>query len=76
MLRSLAIVTLLTSSLYAQTSGVIVGRVTDASGAAVLGAKVELVNQATGIKTTATASGQGDYTLPLVEPGNTRSPKT
>ncbi len=60
------------SSLWAQTSGVIVGRVTDPTGAAVTGAKIELVNQNTGIKTSATSSSQGDYILPLVEPGTYR----
>jgi hypothetical protein len=59
-------------SLEAQTSGVIVGRVTDPSGAVVTGAKIELVNQNTGIKATALASNQGEYVFPIVEPGTYR----
>ncbi len=59
-------------SLQAQTSGVIVGRVTDPSGAVVTGARIELVNQNTGIKATALASNQGEYVFPIVEPGTYR----
>jgi hypothetical protein len=57
------------ASLQAQTAGVIVGRVTDASGANVPNAKIEITNQATGIKESATAP-QGEYVLPRVAPGN------
>ena len=51
------------ASLEAQTAGVIVGRVTDPSGAQVPSAKIELVNQNTGIKANTTASNQGEYVL-------------
>ncbi len=64
-----ALPALIAASLFSQTSGVIVGHVTDPSGGAVAGAKIELENANTGLKTAATASAQGDYILPLVEPG-------
>ncbi len=60
------------ASLQAQTSGTIVGRVTDASGAGVPSAKIELTNQNTGIKSATTGSAQGDYVLPRVDPGTYR----
>jgi hypothetical protein len=58
------------ASLQGQTAGVIVGRVTDASGAIVQSAKIEITNQATGIKENTTASAQGEYVFPRVTPGN------
>src|SRR2546427_439015 len=51
------------------TRGVLVGRVTDPSGAVVPKAQVKLVNQNTNIATTSETSPQGDYTFPTVEPG-------
>jgi hypothetical protein len=69
-IRQRAILALLAAvTLSAQTAGVIVGRVTDPSGAQVPSAKIELVNQNTGIKAATTASTQGDYVLPRVSPG-------
>jgi len=67
--QTLLIALLAAATLPAQTNGVIVGRVTDPSGAQVPSAKVELVNQNTGIKAATTASGQGEYVFPRVSPG-------
>ena len=57
-------------SLSAQTnSTAIVGTVTDPSGAVVTGAKVTLLQVQTGIKRTDTTSSSGDYSFPLLDPG-------
>ncbi len=69
---NLIVVLLAAGSVYAQTNGTIVGRVTDPSGSGVPSAKVELVNQNTGIEASTTASGQGEYVLPRVSPGTYR----
>ena len=45
------------------TSGDIVGSVSDSTGAAVPGAKLEALNTATGIKTTTTAGDNGQYRI-------------
>jgi hypothetical protein len=58
--------------LCAQTTGSIVGRVTDSSGATVPAAKVELTNQDTGIANSAEATGQGEFVFPRVDPGKYR----
>ncbi len=57
------------SAMFAQTTGVIVGRVVDSSGAGVPKVRIELINQNTGIRETATGTNQGEYVLPRVEPG-------
>ncbi|MCU1234738.1 MAG: hypothetical protein JWP63_2705 [Candidatus Solibacter sp.] len=62
----------ISSSALAQTAGTIVGRITDASQAAAAQAKVELVNQETGITATAAVSSEGDYIFQRVTPGNYR----
>ncbi len=67
--RVALLLVLAAASLEAQTAGVFVGRITDASGAGVPSAKVEITNKATGIKLSATASTQGEYVLPRVTPG-------
>ena len=51
------------------TSGTLVGRVTDPNGAAVVGAKVTVTNVATHEIRTATTNGVGDYTVSLLNPG-------
>ena len=60
-----------TRGLRAQTaaSSVVVGTVTDQSGAAVPGASVKLTNVATGAVQTLTANDSGQYTFPTVTPG-------
>ncbi len=50
--------------------GTIVGNVTDPSGAAVAGAQVTVINQATDEKVTAVTTEQGSYTIPNL-PGGT-----
>lgn len=58
--------------LYGQTatSGIVVGTVTDPSGAAVPNANVELMNQGTNAAVTATTNSAGEYTFANVTPGN------
>ena len=51
--------------LSAQANAGLTGRVTDPSGAAIAGAHITLINEATGIKTEAAASSVGLYTVPL-----------
>jgi outer membrane receptor protein involved in Fe transport len=53
----------------AQATGAISGVVSDASGAALPGATVTVVNNATGQTRTATAGADGFYTIPLLQPG-------
>lgn len=55
-----------------QTRGVILGRVTDPSGATVPGAAVTLLNEKTGISSSSTTGSQGEYTFTSVEPGSYR----
>jgi Carboxypeptidase regulatory-like domain len=54
---------------FAQVSASIKGTVTDASGAAVVGAKVTVKNPALGIERTTTTNGSGDYEIPSLPPG-------
>jgi hypothetical protein len=63
---------LATLSVHAQTTGTIVGKISDASGAGVPNANVELTNQNTGIRATAAVSAQGEYVLLRVAPGTYR----
>jgi hypothetical protein len=51
------------------TKGSIVGRVSDPSGAVVLGASVELKNQNTGARMVAKTDSNGEYTFSSVDPG-------
>lgn len=56
-------------SARAQTiTGVITGTIVDASGAAVPGAPVTLLNPATGLRQSATSSASGDFVFPSVQP--------
>lgn len=55
-----------------QTRGVVLGRVTDQTGAAVPGAQVTLTNDKTGISTKNTAGPAGDYVFTNLEPGTYR----
>jgi hypothetical protein len=60
----------LSSLVFAQSpQGRISGRVTDATGAVVSGAKVTILNTATGITRVVTTSA-GDYSAPNLDPGN------
>jgi hypothetical protein len=52
-----------------EARGTLLGRVTDPTGAVIVGAKVDLTNTATGVHYTATTNGDGDYILPFLIPG-------
>jgi hypothetical protein len=67
---TVAISLLLPIPLSAQgTGGRILGRVSDSSGAVLSGVKVALVNDATGVSSTAQTSDSGDYVFPQVPVG-------
>ena len=56
---------------WAQTSqGRISGRVSDSTGAVVVGASVTIDNTAKGVKRTVQSNGAGDYVVPNLDPGN------
>jgi hypothetical protein len=56
-------------SLMAQTQGRITGRVTDSSGAVIVGAKVTIENRGTQVKRSLDTNSSGDYVAPGIEPG-------
>ena len=61
-LFAMLLVLALTGRVNAQSnSGDITGTITDSTGASVPGATVTALNEATGVKTTATANGEGTY---------------
>ena len=51
------------------TRGQVIGRVEDATGAVVAGARVTGANLQTGVTATAKTSASGDYVLPFLIPG-------
>lgn len=51
------------------TTGTIAGTVTDPNGGAIPGAKVEIVNQGTGVVRAISTNAEGDYAVPLLPPG-------
>jgi hypothetical protein len=53
----------------AQTQGRITGRVTDSSGAVIIGARVTLENTGKAVKRTLETNNSGDYVAPGLEPG-------
>lgn len=53
---------------WAQTAQVS-GRITDASGAVVPGAQITLANRANGFKRDSVANDEGNYNVPLLQPG-------
>ena len=67
----LAVVALCLASqiLTAQTQGRITGRVTDASGAVIVGAKVTIENVGKKVQRVLETNGSGDYVAPGLEPG-------
>ena len=69
---ALVIGVMLSSALaYAQeTRGKILGRVTDQSGAVVVGATVKGVNTGTNVATSTVTNASGDYALPFLIPGS------
>src|SRR5687767_2107394 len=64
------VVTSITSGAAAQEArGTIQGRVADATGAAIPGATVEVLNVATGVVNPTTTNEQGSYRVPFLIPG-------
>ena len=72
--HSLVTLALTAPTATAQTGGgaTLVGNIKDASGAAVAGAKVTVVNTATSFITETTTSGEGAYYVPYLTPGDYR----
>src|SRR5687768_11335287 len=67
---AIAILTVLSLPLRAQDArSMILGRVTDPTGAVVVGALVEATNTDTGIRASAPTNASGDYRLPFLIPG-------
>src|SRR3954447_10268567 len=65
----LTAVCLFTNSASAQTNaGMITGQVADATGAAIPGAEVVLTDAQTGVRTTVTSEGNGNFIYPSVQP--------
>lgn len=58
-----------TCAMGQEARGVITGRVSDGTDAAVAGARIQASNVETGIVTTAVSSDSGDYRLPFLIPG-------
>jgi hypothetical protein len=59
-----------TGSSYAQEArAVILGRVADASGAGIVGAKVKATSLATGADLSSVTGSEGDYQIPYLQPG-------
>ncbi len=63
---------MLGSFAYAQTTGRILGRVLDPSGAVVAGVKIHLINEQTGVSRDTETNDAGDYQLPDVPVGTYR----
>ena len=57
------------STLLAQTSGTILGHVSDTTGAVVPGVTITLTNTGTNTSRTTVSTSDGDYTFPDVPPG-------
>jgi hypothetical protein len=69
-LRYLSVLLLPILSVIAQEyRSTISGQVTDPSGAAVVGVKIQAVERETGAKYEVTSTAEGDYTLPFLPPG-------
>lgn len=67
--RAAGVCLLLAAPLLAQQqTAQLVGTITDATGAPIQGAKVEIKDDQRGIDQTATTNGAGEYTIPLLPP--------
>lgn len=70
----LTLAVLMASSLLgfgqAASTGTILGHVADAAGASIVGAKVTILNTATGIDSVVTTNESGEYTVPGLQPGS------
>jgi len=69
LLWSCAIFALTALPAFSQTLGQVTGRITDATGAAVVAASVTLLNTATNAIRNTVSTEDGDYTFPSVPPG-------
>jgi outer membrane receptor protein involved in Fe transport len=69
---SLPLVLLLAISALAAVNATLTGRVADANGAAIPGAKIEATNTATGSVVTVTTNDEGLYVIPQLAPGTYR----
>lgn len=68
--RLVAIAFLLAAAVFAQRDlGTILGTITDAQGGVIAGAKVNITEEATGIKYTVETNQSGEYIRPLLKPG-------
>ncbi len=68
---AMALMILMVSSVFAQTSrGVVSGTVTDTNGAVVPGAEVKLINTATSVERSVITNGEGFYRFDAVDLGN------
>ncbi|MEN6533766.1 MAG: carboxypeptidase-like regulatory domain-containing protein [Bryobacteraceae bacterium] len=70
-MRRIAVLMLLVSAalIGQEFRATIVGRVTDASGAVITGARVVVTNTETNTKTSTSTTGTGDYVVPALQPG-------
>ena len=73
---ALAVCLTLVPAFGQSTSGRVIGRVSDPTGAVVSGVKVTLINEATAVSRDATTNESGDYTFIEVVPGNYRAEYT
>jgi hypothetical protein len=68
--RGVFCLALLALNVFAQSErGTITGAVRDASGAVVPSAKITVTNSATNVTVNATSNGQGEFTVPSLQPG-------
>src|SRR5437879_2970836 len=67
--RSLAVLALLTGSLFAQNVTSLNGIATDSTGGVLTDVSIELTNKATNARRTAKTDAQGRYAFPQVTPG-------
>jgi hypothetical protein len=51
-----------------EARGTFLGRVSDPTGAVMVGARVDAINTATGVHYTSSTNGSGDYTVPYLLP--------
>jgi hypothetical protein len=69
-LKTLLFTLLLSVCVYGQRDlGTVLGTVTDAQGGAVPGAKINILEDATGLKYTVETNANGEYIRPLLKPG-------
>ncbi len=67
--RSIVLVMCGVAAFSQETRGTLTGQITDPSGAAVPGARVTVVDDATNVSNSYTANGEGRYVAPFLPPG-------